>query len=313
MENEKIPIVSVCIPVYNNSAFLVTAIESILNQTFKDLEIIVVDDGSTCPDVSSIISSFGNSIKALKQTNKGPAAARNLGIKMARGKYIAFCDSDDLWLENKLESQLKILEDTAYSYVFSSMKCFDNKTGEILGLVPKSKPKYDFFTSQFIRGIICPPTVIIKREVFDKIEWFDENLRVMEDLEFFLRLAFNFNGYFITEALALARKHDSNTTRNRKLFHDPELIIHTKWYESGKLNTLQTKLVRKKIAKAYFDKANWTQYGFSLNNKIKKVCPEYIDFMNLAFKFHPMKFRYLRRLIIAHLQNFIYNLRVPSS
>lgn len=306
MNKEQLPTVSVGIPVYNNSEFLGKTIESILNQTFKDIEIIVVDDGSPCPEVFKIISSFGHPVKAFRQENKGPAAARNLCIEKATGKYIAFCDSDDLWMANKLEKQLEILENNPiYSYIFSSMKCFDNKTGATLGFVPKEVPKYDFFTSQLIRGIICPPAVIIRREVFDQIEWFDTSLRFMEDLEFFLRLAFNFNGYYINEPLALARKHDSNTTLNRKMFYEPELIIHTRWYEGGKLNPLQTKLVKKKIAKAYFDKANWMQNDFRLKTKTKNISPDYINFMKMAIKFDPKKFRYLQRLAKAYFYKLV--------
>ena len=112
MSKEK-PTVSVIIPTYNRAKLLPRAIKSVLNQTFKDFEVIIVDDGST-DNTEEVINEFQKHNKRIKyirhEKNKGAAAARNTGIKIAQGEYIAFQDSDDEWLPNKLEKQMEIFE-----------------------------------------------------------------------------------------------------------------------------------------------------------------------------------------------------------
>ena len=104
------PMVTVIIPVYNGEEYLAEDIESVLGQTYHPLEIIVVDDGST-DDTATVASRFKELVRYIYQPNSGPAAARNRGLKMARGEVIGFVDADDLWVENKLDLQLGLLAD----------------------------------------------------------------------------------------------------------------------------------------------------------------------------------------------------------
>src|SRR5512143_4014499 len=102
------PLVSVVMPVYNGARYLRQALESALNQTYRPLEIIVVDDGST-DETSAILAEFGSRIRAIRQKNPGSAAARNAALQAAHGEIIAFLDADDLWLPQKLEVQVAYL------------------------------------------------------------------------------------------------------------------------------------------------------------------------------------------------------------
>ena len=103
------PLVSVIIPAYNSADFIDEALKSVFDQTYKDLEIIVVDDGST-DDTRAVLEKYGDRVNYHYQDNNGPASARNRGIKLARGKYIAFLDADDLWLPTKLEKQVALFK-----------------------------------------------------------------------------------------------------------------------------------------------------------------------------------------------------------
>ena len=103
-------LISVIIPTYNRFTFLKNAIDSVLAQTFQEFELIVVDDGST-DETPKLISSYGNKLRVITQANQGPSAARNRGIEAAKGKWIAFLDSDDVWKLDKLEKQVQFIKD----------------------------------------------------------------------------------------------------------------------------------------------------------------------------------------------------------
>ena len=105
--------ISVVIPTFNRSAFLKKAVESVLSQGYQDLELIVVDDGSE-DDTPEVVTGFGPDIKYIKQKNKGPGAARNLGIKNSKGGFIAFLDSDDRWDKDKLGIQFKAMQENPH-------------------------------------------------------------------------------------------------------------------------------------------------------------------------------------------------------
>src|SRR4030067_1245470 len=121
------PQISVIIPCFNSGKYLRECLDSVLSQTSQDFEVIVVDDGST-DDTPSIIKSYGSRVRLIRQDNKGPSSARNAGIKIAQGNYIAFQDADDVWLPRKLELQYRFLqENPPYLWVYSDMSTFNDK------------------------------------------------------------------------------------------------------------------------------------------------------------------------------------------
>ena len=115
------PAISVIIPTYNRANSVGKAIQSVLDQTFKDLEIIVVDDGST-DDSAPVLAAFGDRIRLIQQANRGVSGARNTGVRAATGKWIAFLDSDDQWHSSKLEKQLDALQKYGTEVCFYALR-----------------------------------------------------------------------------------------------------------------------------------------------------------------------------------------------
>lgn len=186
--------VSVIIPTYNRGGYLKEAIESVLNQTIHDLEIIVIDDGST-DNTREIVGFYGNKVKYFYQENKERGAARNNGIVRAKGEYIALLDSDDVWLANHLELCLKVLNNNVDAGVAYSRSYLINKDGKIV-----SRLKLGYFNgliledivSNFTSGGCNASSCLIKKYVFDEAGYFNEDRELAssgEDWETFVRMA----------------------------------------------------------------------------------------------------------------------------
>lgn len=182
-------LVSVILPTYNRANFITRAVNSVLGQSYKNLELIIIDDGST-DETKIILDKYDVNVNYIYQNNSGAASARNTGVKAAEGKYIAFIDSDDTWHSDKIEKQLK------YFYKQKEIGiCFTNANlNQPDGTVEK-KPEFIKHTENAIFGIkeifLDPyfglPTVMIKKDIFSEIGLFDESLKTAEDLDLFLR------------------------------------------------------------------------------------------------------------------------------
>jgi len=192
--------VSVIIPTFNRSLFLKKAIESVLSQDFRDFELIVVDDGSV-DDTAETVAAFKRDIVYLKQKNKGPAGARNAGIRRSTGPFIAFLDSDDSWAEGKLSEQIK--EMTANpDYLVSHTDEEWYKNGRLLNQKNKhKKPRGYIFDKCLSLCAVSMSTVMIRRELFDRAGFFDETFPCCEDYEFWLRVSAKEKFLFIEKPL----------------------------------------------------------------------------------------------------------------
>ncbi|OGZ18365.1 MAG: hypothetical protein A2V72_01170 [Candidatus Nealsonbacteria bacterium RBG_13_37_56] len=193
--NHKFPKVSVIIPTYNRAQFLRRAIKSVLNQTFQDFELIVVDDGST-DDTRKVVEFFPG-IKYIYQNNSGGAGRpKNTGIKTAKGEYIAILDDDDEWFTTKLEKQVQFLEQNP---AIDIVGCNYLINGKKEYKIPKQK---DIFKEILIADNIGPGSIMVyRKEVFDRVGLFDENLRSSQDKEMRIRLAQKYKFGFIEEPL----------------------------------------------------------------------------------------------------------------
>jgi len=174
------PAVSVVIPVYNGERYLGEAVESVLAQTYDDFEIIVVDDGSTDGTVS-VAEGFGDRVTIVSQERGGAGAARNRGCALARGRFLAFLDADDLWLPNKLEVQRLAFErDAGLDVVFGLLEQFRSP-----GLPPDPALDTSMMDKPFAGYL--PSAVMIRTEAFARVGDFVEDMRVGEFIDWYMR------------------------------------------------------------------------------------------------------------------------------
>ncbi len=179
--------ISVIIPVYNREKQIKAAIESVLAQTLKPYEITVVDDGST-DSTGKVVKSF-EQVTYLYQENKGVSAARNKGIKNAKGELIALLDSDDLWKPQKLEKHIEYINNNP-EYKVSQTDEIWIRNGKFVNPMKKhTKPIGDIFIPSLELCLVSPSTVIIHKSIFEKYGLFDESLPACEDYDLWLRVS----------------------------------------------------------------------------------------------------------------------------
>jgi glycosyltransferase involved in cell wall biosynthesis len=205
----------VVIAAFNAAPWIGETLESVQAQSFQDYEIIVVDDGSS-DETARIVSQF-EKVRYLSQANRGTASARNLGVRAARGDYVAFLDADDLWSPDKLLLQMELIDQTGSVWVFSDAYAFDNDTRLVQFTFGQVRRQYSGTVLQqlFLGDFIPMPTPIVKRSVFEQVGYFDEvNLRRKEDWEMWLRIAARYPVARVDRPLAYYRVHPSSKTQS---------------------------------------------------------------------------------------------------
>ena len=196
--------ISVVVPMYNAHSTIIRALKSIYDQTYQGIfEIIVVNDGST-DDSLEVVNNYIkmnqiNNIKVINKKNGGVSSARNAGLKVARGKYIAFLDSDDEWLHNKIETQIDIFNKNNDITLLGS-NIFDKKLNRFFF------KKFNYITVITINNLIFknffqPSTVLFRRDLIDEIGFFPEDQRYAEEGNFFFKAAVNAKCFLINEKL----------------------------------------------------------------------------------------------------------------
>ncbi len=197
------PLFSVIIPTYNREQFLEIALESVLDQTYQDFELIIVNDGSI-DNTSDLIQSYDDKrIKYLYQPNNGVASARNLGLNFSKGEYIAFLDSDDRWNPQKLQITLNYIKRFPNISVFHTQEIWYRRGMFLNQKKRHKKPSGYVFRQALALCCIGMSTAVIKREVFDTVGEFDETLPACEDYDFWLRATHEFAIKLIDEPLTI--------------------------------------------------------------------------------------------------------------
>ncbi|MBN1450055.1 MAG: glycosyltransferase family 2 protein [Anaerolineales bacterium] len=210
--------ISVIIPTYNRVHLLDECVKSVLEQTYHDYEIIVVDDGST-DSTREIVGQFFGPIRYVYQEHRGVSAARNHGIQLAQGDYITFLDSDDLYLPTKLEKQVRFLDDNPNcGVVYCSYTLFD-EINTLSRRYPAtlSGKVYRQFLSQCMLAPVALPTVALRREVLTTCGIFDEKMSSGEDIDLWCRIARHYEFGTIQESLCKIRRHSTNTDNRNNL------------------------------------------------------------------------------------------------
>lgn len=215
--------VSVVIPTYNRASIVSMAIDSVLAQTYRDLEVIVVDDGST-DETPALLAAYGDRIRVLRQENAGPAIARNRGIAAARGELVAFLDSDDTWLPRKLERQVALLDRVGDAVPCCLCNCqvqyqdgSTTSTFTIADTIPSCAEGVWLNPAAVLltRFVLFNQAVLIRRSALEQAGAFDEKLRFAEDYDLPLRLALAGPWAILADNLVIyhASSHDSWAAR----------------------------------------------------------------------------------------------------
>lgn len=302
-----IRLISVIIPNYNYAHLILETLESVKAQTYPYFECIVVDDGSTDNSVK-VIQEFiksDNRFQLLQKTNGGLPSTRNEGIKIAKGDYIAFLDSDDLWEKDKLKNQIQVIDEKNADVVFSNSLDF-NENGVIRTTIFDNRVLsiYDFLANNPIPG--CASNFMIKEDVISKVGLFDNDMRSSEDLEFLFRVSLNnftfCSAYFIDVKI---RKHSNSMQTNYlkmfvnkmycfdkclKALVSSGIILDKRKYRDAILKRFQSMVWTARDAKRndlihycywrtrqlvgwnfYFTTMFWSNYKYDLKTKIRDI------------------------------------------
>lgn len=196
--------VSVIIPSYNRGWIIKEAIDSVLAQDYRAFELIVVDDGST-DNTSEILDSYKDDIKVLFQDNNGVSAARNRGVAASLGRFVAFLDSDDLWLPQKLSTQVAFFNKTPDALICQTEEFWIRNGIRVNPKKRHKKPSGMIFEPSLALCLVSPSAVMIRRSLFDRVGGFDETLPACEDYDLWLRISCRFPIHLIETPLIIKR------------------------------------------------------------------------------------------------------------
>ena len=210
------PRVSVVIPTHNRADYIQQALDSVFAQTYTDYEIIVVDDGST-DGTAELLKALveRDAIRYEQQAQSGVSAARNRGIAMARGEYVAFLDSDDLWLPDKLSKQVALFEAMPeLGFVHCHFAKFNDQTGAELGVRDTSRYRGQIYPEMLLQWdtLMATPCMLMRKDVLDEVGGYDELMRWGEDLDLWRRIAQRYPVDLVDEVLVRVRVHAASAS-----------------------------------------------------------------------------------------------------
>lgn len=208
-----LPLVSVIIPSYNYEAFIGQCVESVLNQDYPNIEILIIDDGSQDNSVK-LLEKMGAPLKIIRQNNQGVSSARNRGLMEAKGEYIAFLDADDYWASSKIRKQLTALIENRVDLIYSGINLVSPDGTQIFG---KLEPKFRGDCSSFYRKhpstaivLLGTSNALFRKEIITRSGLFDPKLSISADWDFFRRYCDYAKVEFVDEELTFYRQHPAN-------------------------------------------------------------------------------------------------------
>ena len=207
-----IPRVSIVMAAKNYGRFLAEAVESVLIQTFADWELLIIDDGSS-DDTTRVAGQFTDSrLRYVKSDRLGQSRAKNLGIDLARGEFIAFLDADDAWLPTKLEKQLKLFT-VGVGVVFSRRSLMDESSRPLTMKLQTVFPRGRVLARMFSQNFVCFSSAMVRREVFARVGRFDPQHDLAIDYDLWLRVARHYEFDFVDEELVRYRTGHGNLSK----------------------------------------------------------------------------------------------------
>jgi glycosyltransferase involved in cell wall biosynthesis len=293
-----IPKISVVIATYNRASFLAETIDSVLQQRFQDFELIVVDDGST-DQTRTLIESYGSRIRYLYHENRGPSAARNLGVRHSRAAWIAFQDSDDLTEPNHLE--------TLYAYAKEHPRCgmvFANgaylsgaqsKRGTVIREAKSRRLTSDGvrLVDLFEKSIVRLQASLISKEAYDAVGGHDESLRICMDLDLSFRLLMNYPVAYLDRVVFLYRFHEGNIGKNEELRLTENIRVIKKLLDQfpATKRELGVRRIAKRLSYRYYRlaKKRWINRR---HDKAREAIREAISLCPFALKYRLYQLRW---------------------
>jgi glycosyltransferase involved in cell wall biosynthesis len=282
-------LITVIITTCNRPAFVVEAVESVFAQTYSPIDVIVVDDGSG-PDTATALAPYMSRIRYIYQSKSGPAAARNRGLRDARGEFLAFLDDDDKWMPEKLHRQVEYLnrhpevgllhtETLRWNY---RTGCFEKKKGSI-----RDRYVGRCFDLLFFYGnSIIPSTVLIRRQCVERIGFFaEEFLHVADDYDYFLRISKQFPVGFISEPLIFYRLHDNNISKNMLAIAEGDFLVVQRALEAD--SSLWRTLGKHRVKERLYSLCIWAGYLLLEDERFGEAHAYFIR----AAKYHPTDLR----------------------
>ena len=225
-ERESAPLVSVIIPTYNRAWSLKEALESVLAQDYPHIELIVVDDGST-DHTPELLQGYANEpkVNVVTRENGGVSRARNQGIEVARGEYLAFLDSDDSWLPQKISEQIAFFKESPDALICQTEEIWIRNGKRVNPCKHHQKPSGDIFGASLHLCLVSPSAVMLKKSLLDEVGLFDESLPACEDYDLWLRIACRYPIY--TTPSALVVKHGGHDDQLSKTPYLDRFRIHS--------------------------------------------------------------------------------------
>jgi glycosyltransferase involved in cell wall biosynthesis len=283
---QKTPLVSVIIPNYNYAKFVREAIDSALSQTYGNIEVIVVDDGSE-DDSREILRSYSTKIKAVYQKNAGVSAARNNGVSVSAGKYVAFLDADDVWLPEKIEKQVNLFEkDADLGLVHVGVEDIDSKGNSLEinlnGLTGWVSHEFLLFQQSVVLG--GGSGFMVSRRVFDEVKGFDLQFLTTADWDLFYRISCLYQIGFVPEVLLKYRVHGANMHGNiprmeREILLGYEKAFSDKDEKIQKIRRVAYGNLHQVLAGSYFREGQYLNFA---KNALKSIYLKPSNLMNFA-------------------------------
>lgn len=302
------PFFSVIVPLYNKEKYILRTLNSVINQTFIDFEIIVINDGSTDDSLNKVEEIKDSRLITYSQENRGLSAARNAGIKKAKSNYMALLDADDLWCEDYLQTIFNIIKlDKTSKVIATAVETCKENTKVNLNSTLFNKKRVTTISDYFSlkRNIFTPSSLVIKKSIFETIGFFDDKINYGEEEDFFIRCfsLHHITYYKYAKVYYLIGIENQLTSPNKKTKR--KIPDYTKYLTNKNQNTL----------KPYIDFIHYklvVLYKMEKNYELVNFYKAKIDASNLSFikkiKYHlPTKIFYYTKKTYTWLKSFSHS------
>ena len=311
---------SVVIPLYNKQKSIIATLQSVLAQTYTNFEVIVVDDGST-DDSANVAEEYIRERKVygveckgevIRKANGGVCSARNRGIQEAKYDYVALLDGDDLWDEHYLEEQVKLIQDFPVAKMWG-INFAEMSKGKLIRKLPTGLPDgYRGYVENYfqmpgrISDLYCSSSVVISKDVFDRVGYFDERIKYAEDLDMWFRIIATYPVAFYDRYMAFYQYDAENRALNRKILLQNYLPFYVDKYREYKDNIVFYMWINRwsaNIIRSYYFESKYNQLEDA------RVAINNLDYSVIPFKFKLLfKVPYKLAIVLNHLDK-VYHLK----